>query len=32
MGSCNSDAEKKKKKKKKKTLWITCKLSTKKKI
>jgi hypothetical protein len=30
MGSCNSDAEKKKKKKKK--LWITCKLSTKKKI
>jgi hypothetical protein len=31
MGSCNSDAEKKKKKKKK-TLWITCKLSTKKKI
>jgi hypothetical protein len=30
MGSCNSDAEKKKKKKKK--LWITCKLSTNKKI
>jgi len=28
MGSCNSDAVKKKKKK----LWITCKLSTKKKI